>query len=130
VDDEVAAVSYKVFISSTMADHHLARQIAGKLEEAGVKVLSSERRLARGKIASNIARFLRESDEVVVVLTDNSLDNPWTMYEMGAALSLQKKITPVVVGVNRNKLPPMVKEHIRLSDLGTYISKLRKRSLV
>lgn len=124
-------MSYKVFISSTQKDLDLARDLSRRLNEAGVEVFSVEKSVAPGEIImTRIEQGLRESDEVIVILTNNSIDSPWVMSELGAAFSLHKRVTPVVLGVEPSEIPPMVRHlmSVKYSDLEDYIAELAERT--
>jgi hypothetical protein len=72
---------------------------------------------------------MRESDEVIVLLTDNAADSYWVSYGMGMADSLDKRLTPVVVNLGVEQLLPMVgKNFIKYADLPKYISSLKRRA--
>ena len=124
-------MSYKIFISSGFKDLDLARDLAKRLGETGVKVSSAERGVRSGEVLSNqITRQLSNVDEVMVIVTDNSVDSPWLMFELGAASSLRKRVTPLVVGVETNKLPSLIRSmnYIKYPDLAKYIDDLEKRT--
>jgi hypothetical protein len=122
-------MSYKVFISSTHRDIDVARDLARRLMEAGVKVFPVEETSVPGDdVPASITRALREADEVVVVLTENSVNNPNVIYELGAASGLHKRITPLVVNVEESEIPPFVKQYVRFGELPDYISELAKRA--
>jgi hypothetical protein len=123
-------MAYKVFISFTYKDLDLARDLEQRLEKVGVNAYRIDKIIAAGSIEKNIMRNLSDADEVVVLLTDKSVANPWLMYEMGAASSLRKRITPVVVGLKTNELPSIIRnmEYVKYPDLPKYISDLEKRA--
>jgi hypothetical protein len=123
-------MAYKVFISSSVKDIDLARDLSRRLKEAGVDVYSVDKAAVPGEaIFDKIAMDLGRADEVLLILTDNSVDNPNLMYELGAATSLRKRVTPVIVGLEPNKLPSLMKgmKYVKYSDLPEYISDLEKR---
>ena len=123
-------MAYKVFISSSMKDIDLARDLSRRLKEAGIDVYSVDKTAVPGEAVFNkITVDLGRADEVLLILTDNSIDNPNLMYELGAATSLRKRVTPVIVGLEPNKLPSLMKgmNYIKYSDLPKYISDLEKR---
>lgn len=123
-------MAYKVFISSTVKDIDLARDLSRRLKEAGIDVYSVDKAAVPGEaIFNKIAMDLGRADEVLLILTDNSVDNPNLMYELGAATSLRKRVTPVIVGLEPNKLPSLMKgmKYVKYSDLPEYISDLEKR---
>jgi hypothetical protein len=123
-------MAYKVFISSSVKDIDLARDISRRLKEAGIDVYSVDKSAVPGEaIFNKITVDLGRADEVLLILTDNSIDNPNLMYELGAATSLRKRVTPVIVGLEPNKLPSLMKglNFVKYTDLPKYISDLEKR---
>jgi hypothetical protein len=123
-------MAYKVFISFSVKDIDLARDISRRLKEAGIDVYSVDKSAVPGEaIFNKITVDLGRADEVLLILTDNSIDNPKLMYELGAATSLRKRVTPVIVGLEPNKLPSLMKglNFVKYTDLPKYISDLEKR---
>jgi hypothetical protein len=124
-------MAYKVFISAMRKDRDLAQDLAYRLKEAGVKVFLAEQAAVVGEpIKTEINRGLRQADEVIFILTEGSVNSPAVIFEMGAASGLHKRVTPVVVGVEPEELPPMVKQmpYVRYADLHNYIADLEKRA--
>lgn len=123
-------MAYKVFISSIYKDIELAKDVARRLKEIGVKVSSVEDSAVAGeRIDIAIKRELRDADEVFVILTDRSVKSPGLMTELGAAFSLGKRVTPIAIGVDYRDIPPMVTEqYIRYADLPKYLFYLEKRA--
>lgn len=121
-------MSYKVFISSTQRDIDVARDLARRLKEAGVRVFPVEETVPGETAIKYVTRSFREADEVIVILTDNSVNSPGVIYEMGAASGLHKRVTPVVVNVQDSEIPPFVKEFVRFAELPSYIAELAKRA--
>ncbi|MBI3536714.1 MAG: toll/interleukin-1 receptor domain-containing protein [Chloroflexi bacterium] len=120
-------MAYKVFISSLSEDKDLANDLARRLKQAGAVVFLAEASIRAGEnIAIKINEGLRESDEVIVLFSASSIDSPWVLSEMGAAFGLHKKVTPVIVGINENELPPLVKKlsYIRYPDVENHFAKL------
>ena len=124
-------MAYKVFISSTLKDIDLARDLAHRLASTGIKVNSVDKALVSGAaIPIKIARELRHADEVFVILTDESVNSSSLMFEIGAAASLRKRITPVVVGLEPSEVPSLIKhlKYVKYPDLGRYIADLERRA--
>ena len=122
-------MAHKVFISASHKDRDLARDLEHRLQDVGVPVTYSELILSAGSSnEKDFMKLLKSADEIIVILSTNSVDNFWTMYEIGAASSLRKKVTPVVVGLEDKELPPVIKQlgHIRYDELSDYISKLER----
>jgi hypothetical protein len=124
-------MSYKVFISSSYKDSDLARDLAKRLEDTGVKVSSTDKSGGSGgRLSKQVTKDLTNADEVVIILSDESVDSPWLMFELGAASSLRKRVTPIIVGVESNRLSSLIKsmKYIRYPQLEEYISDLEKRA--
>jgi isopentenyl diphosphate isomerase/L-lactate dehydrogenase-like FMN-dependent dehydrogenase len=122
-------MAHKVFISASHKDRDLARDLVHRLRNAGVPVVYSELTLSAGSgFEKDFMELLRSTDEIMVILSSNSVENLWMMYEIGAASSLRKKITPVVVGLEDNEIPSVIKQlkHIRYDAISDYISKLER----
>jgi TIR domain len=123
-------MSYKVFISSALKDFDLERDLANRLEHAGIEVLSHDKKAASETISSRVTKALSSADEVFVILSGESIENPNLMFELGAASSLRKRVTPILVGLEPAKIPSIIKSlnYIKYPDLGQYIADLEKRA--
>lgn len=119
---------YKVFISSTQRDFDIARDVVRRIEEAGVRVFPVQDRSVPEAKAASVTRSLRDADEVIVILTGNSVNNTNVIYEMGAASGLHKRVTPLVVNVQDSEIPPFVKKYVRFAELPSYIAELAERA--
>lgn len=118
-------MAYHVFVTATRPDLTLAEDVARGLQGAGAQV-----RHAAVRVAGNVVDLgLRRADEVVVVLSPGSLHDPSLMFELGAAYSLHKRVTPVVVGVDEGKLPQLVRQlpWVHAADLPAYVNDLEER---
>jgi hypothetical protein len=115
---------YKVFISANPADADLAEDLARRLGQAHITVA------AQAKGNRRELEALRGADELLALITERSLENDWVMFEMGAAASLRKPVTQVVVGMDRRPLPPFLQgiPHVRYRDLDQFLSGLQTRA--
>lgn len=125
--------TYNVFISSSHKDRDLARDLARRLKDAGVHATYSALTLSTGGGSESEKAFmdlLKYADEIIVILSSNSVDNLWLMFEIGAASSLRKKITPVVVGLQKQELPQVIKQlkYINYDKLSDYIANIERRA--
>ena len=123
-------MSYKAFISSTVEDLDLARDLAQRLESAGVTVKPVGSMTAAGEVVfTKIRRELRQADEIFVIVTSDSVHNSNLMFEMGAASSLKKRVTPVIVGLKPTEVPSLIKNmrHVQYPELADYIKNLEER---
>jgi hypothetical protein len=124
-------MAYKVFISSAQKDLDLVRDLTHRLEDAGIKVDSPEQFATAGEtVSSKITKALSNADEVFVILTDESLNNSNLMFELGAAFSMRKRVTPVLVGLEAAQVPSLIRnlKYIKYPDLARYIADLEKRA--
>lgn len=124
-------MTYHVFISSTREDIELARDLERRLREvkSKVKVYPVEKSATLGSdIPLSFKKELREADEVIVLLTGRSVENPRVISEMGAAFSLNKLVTPVLVNVEEELPSFITKRAVKFADLPQYISELSKRA--
>ncbi len=133
-------MAYKIFISHSTKDGDLVQDLAQRLEQGGgiaIRGSSLKGNLrARAKkisspddrIVKQVERGLLESDEVIVLLTDHSVNSSRVMSEAGAAFGLHKRVTPVLVG--SPEIPPVLRKikSVKYSNLPKYISELRRRS--
>lgn len=123
-------MSYQVLISSTPKDKDLAENLAQSVRDAGALVLSVEQTPPRGEtIDFDLRRLLRKADEVILILTDRSLNNPYLLFEMGAAFSLHKRVIPILVGIEESEIPPLIAQfrYVRYAGLRGYLSELEQR---
>jgi nucleoside 2-deoxyribosyltransferase len=124
-------MAYKVFISSIRDDLELAKDLARRLEDAGVSVFSVEETvIPREKILTTVNRNLRKADEVMMSLTKDSGASPGLLSEFGMAYSTGKPVTPIVVNLDPENLPPVYEDmrYIKYADLSDYIAKLAARA--
>lgn len=124
-------MSYKVFVSSTHKDLEVAREVANRLENLGLKVYSVERNAVGGdNILTKAKQSMSNADEVLLIVTNNSVNSQGLASEMGLAFSLNKHITPVVKGVKKNELPPLLRhmDYVKYEELSKYLSKVAKRA--
>jgi len=124
-------MAYKVFISSALKDLDLVRDLTHRLEVAGIEVHSPSKTTVTGETTSSkVTKALSNADEVFIILTNESVDNPNLMFELGAASSMRKRVTPIVVGLEPAKVPSLIRNlnYIKYPDLGRYIADLEKRA--
>jgi hypothetical protein len=122
-------MSYNVLISASHKDRDLARDLARRLKKAGVHSTYSELTLSAGSEYEKIfMNLLKAADEIVLILSSHSVDNLWMMFEIGAASSLRKRITPVVVGLEKQEVPPVIKQlkYITYDKLSDYVANMER----
>jgi hypothetical protein len=92
----------KVFISHSSKDEALAAKITSYLENAGLDVWYDKREIMPGdNWADKIAQGLRESDAMVILLTEGALSSEFMRRDIDYALSqkpFRRRVVPVFVG--------------------------------
>jgi TIR domain-containing protein len=117
-------MAYNIFISSDGKDADLARDLSKRLMKAGLTATTSPNKTDRDRIEN-----LKKADEVIFLLTTNSLESYNVFFDMGAAYEMNKRLAPVLVGVRVKDLSAIVKglDFIKYDELERYISKLQRR---
>ncbi|MFT3890231.1 MAG: toll/interleukin-1 receptor domain-containing protein [Anaerolineales bacterium] len=88
----------KIFVSYSRKDMDFARKLAGDLEKAGYDVWWDLTDLRGGEDwVRRIPAAIEESQFFIVVLSPNSILSEWVEKEYTQALSLRKKIIPVIL---------------------------------
>src|SRR5436853_5656195 len=124
-------MAYSVFISASHKDRDLARDLQRRLKEAGVHPTYSELTQSAGsEFEKSFMDQLKHADEIIVILSSNSVDNLWMMFEIGAASSLRKKITPVLVGLEKDQLPQVIRQlnYVKYDKLADYIADIERQA--
>jgi len=88
----------KIFISYSRKDVDFVRKLAGDLEKAGYDVWWDLTDLRGGDDwVKTIPAAIASSQHVIVVLTPDSVESEWVRKEYTQALSLRKKIIPILL---------------------------------
>jgi hypothetical protein len=102
---------YDVFLSYAAADKVEANQIYDALTSIGVKPYLSGKNLKAGDdFAEEIREALRESAELWLLLTPQSLNSEWVISEWSAAWFLGIKIIPILHGCSREQVPERIRK--------------------
>lgn len=123
-------MAYKVFIHSSSKDIDIVKDLANRLELAGIEAHWASESARSDKTIRATNKALSDADENFVVLTSASVDNPNLMIDLGAASSTRRRVTPVVVGLESSKVPSLIKslKYIKYPDLNRYIVDLATRT--
>jgi hypothetical protein len=129
---KVAGKPYQVFVSHATADKWLARVVCEKIEEAGASTFRDDRDIDGGDdIPEEIRRQIKQSREIVVLLTPDSVDRQWVILEVGAAWGWSKRMRIIILmnHVSVDPIPDMIKNKkaISLNELDHYLSELMQR---
>lgn len=123
-------VRYQVFISHANADKWIARMLCEKIDSLGAATFRDDRDIKGGDdIPDEIVRQIKASDEVLILLTPQSVSRPWVLLEAGMAIARRKRIIPVMYHVTTDPIPSMIKtkKAYNLNDVDLYLEELQAR---
>lgn len=106
-------LSYTIFISHSTKDRFIARQVADLIEKAGrqheIDTFLDEKDIEYGgSIPEEIRQQIRDCGELVVLLSEYSVDRPWVLIEIGAAWVLEKRIVAVMDKLSPDQMPDVI----------------------
>ncbi len=121
-----------MFVGHATADKWLARVLCEKIEEAGAGTFRDDRDIAGGDdIPESIRREIVRSQELLVLMTPESVNRPWVLFEAGAFWARRKnaRIAAVLCHVDVDMIPDMIKSKkaIPINDFDTYVKEVRAR---
>lgn len=125
-----SADSYQVFVSHATSDKWLATTICEKIEETGATTFRDDRDIQGGDdIPDEIRRQIKQSKEIVVLLTPDSVGRQWVTLEVGAAWGRSQKVRMLMCHVPVDPIPDMIrsKKAIPLNEFNHYLAELRHR---
>ena len=120
---------YKVFISHSSLDKWIAERIGEKITEAGADYWLDVRDLpGGGDIRKEIDQGVYECQEIIILLSPNSVNSHWIGFEIGVAYSKRKHLTPILNNVNYTEVSLLQGiKAIELNNFGQYLTELKKR---
>lgn len=121
---------YVVFLSHATHDKWIARVLCEKIEAVGVTTFRDDRDIEGGNaIPIAIRQAIRDADEVVVLLTPESIQRQWVLIEIAMASMAEKRIIPLLNHVDAKQIPDIIRDArgFQLNDLDDYLADLAKR---
>ena len=121
---------YRVFISHATHDKWIAKILCEKLEETGADTFRDDRDIEGGdSIPDVILSEIRICDEIVVLLTPESVQRQWVLVEIGIAIGVERRIIPLIYHIDTEQIPDIIKSSrgFDLNDLDDYLTDLSKR---
>jgi hypothetical protein len=98
--------AYDVFISYSSRDAEHAKRVAAALKSEGLEYFMAEGAIEGGdQIDTAVLSALKDSHEMCVLCTPNSMKNRWVFTEVGAGWAMDKRIVPITYGVEVKTLP-------------------------
>jgi hypothetical protein len=123
---------YLVFVSHATADKWIARMFCEKIEAVGAETFRDDRDINGGEdIPEEIRRQIIRSNEMVVLLTPESVERAWVQNEIGAAWGRRKnaRIIAVLCHVGVDAVPGVIgsKKAVSINAFDEYLDDLRQR---
>src|SRR5687768_5483964 len=123
---------YQVFVSHATADKWIATTFCEKIEMIGASTFRDDRDIDGGDdIPEAIRSQIKQSRELVVLLTPKSVDRPWVLLEVGAAWGWRNdyRIVPVLYHVTVDAIPDIIKgkKAFQLNEFDQYLKELQRR---
>jgi hypothetical protein len=124
---------YRLFVSHAHKDEKIAIAFVAAVEAAmrtkgGILCTSRRPREYDDPNVEDVSYLLHDhlhqSACVVGILTPNSIESAWCLFELGGAWALAKRTFPLIAGIKPNKLPAALKkkkaarEAARLTESG------------
>jgi hypothetical protein len=110
----------------------VATVLCEKIEAIGAMAFRDDRDIGGGDdIPNEIFEAIASSDEVVVLLTPASVNRPWVLIEIGAALArgARMRVIALLEHVEIEPIPSMLKAKkvFSLNDFDRYLDELSAR---
>lgn len=121
---------YRVFLSHATYDKWIARVLCEKIEALGATVFRDDRDIEGGNdIPDSIREAIRAADEVVVLLTPESIQRQWVLIEIGVAFGLQRRIVPLFCHIDPESTPDIIRDArgFGIDELDRYLVDVGKR---
>ena len=121
-----------MFVSHATADKWIATIICEKIEETGATTFRDDRDIAGGDdIPDRIRKEIIGSQELLVLLTPESVNRPWVLLEVGAfwGRSSNAKVVMVLCHTGLDVIPDIIKSKkaLPINELPGYLSDLKSR---
>jgi len=125
-------MAYKVFISHSSHDAWVAKQLKKCAEESGaVTFLDSDDIEVGDDFLEEIRRNLRESQELIALLTPLAVKSRYVDAEIAVARFYDIRIIAVLYGVSKEEIHPFIAKdttlHIPINSVDNYFEELSKR---
>jgi hypothetical protein len=108
----MAEKHYDVFLSYSHKDKTWVSEFVSTLKTGGVKAWFDPADLVPGdRWQEKIQEALRESGTLIIIISPNSINSPWTFFELGAAIADKKRIIPILLEeVDLSRVPVPIRQ--------------------
>jgi hypothetical protein len=121
---------YQIFVSHATADKWIAKVLCEKLEAAGASTFRDDRDIDGGDdIPDRLREEIERSQQLVVLLTPQSVARPWVFMAVGGAWIRRIRIVAVRYHVEVDAIPATIrsKKSIHLNEMDEYLAELNRR---
>ena len=129
-----AIKDYLVFISHSVKDRWIAHQMANLIEQKGkrygITTFFDEKDIFGGdSIPEVIRNNIQSCNELIVLLSNYSIDRPWVLVEIGVAWGHNKRVVPIIDKITLEEVPNVIKQckAVDLNDFDKYLDELISR---
>jgi hypothetical protein len=126
---KTAKKKYEVFLSHSSRDNWLAIVIAQKLRAVGIDVWIDEMSLSGGdEVMPVIISGMKKAAEAIVLVSTESVKSQWVSAEIGIAMALRKRLTPLLNNIDHDAMAPLkgVKSY-ELNKFDVFLLEVKKR---
>ena len=102
---------YDLFISFATPDLSMARVVATRARERGIRYFLSDQSLVAGDhFPDRIRKAIRNAAEMAVLCTPASIASRWVRDEWSIGVAGQKRVTPILQGCEPRDLSELLRE--------------------
>lgn len=107
--------THRVFVLYSHLDKEKVKEMSKELDYYGIQVILDEHVINVGDdIRKILAYNIENAENLIFVISENSIKSPWIIHELELAKSLKKNIFPVNL---ENIVPPESIEELKYADL-------------
>jgi hypothetical protein len=127
-------MSTRIFVSHSSKDSEAGKALVDLLSRAFPQLedqilytsMQSSGLPSGAKIPETLQQGLNESDIVIGIISSNSLDSDWVLFELGAAWGMQKLVIPLLCNIKHEYLPRPLRERnaVKAHDRGDILQML------
>lgn len=124
-------MAYKVFISHSSRDTWVARQLEKHATASGaITFIDSDGLKVGDEIDENIRNNLKDSNELLVLLTPAANNSPYVQAEIGAGWIMGLRLSVLLYGVEPEDMNPLIKGkklYLHINNADDYFQQLSDR---
>jgi hypothetical protein len=111
-------MAIKIFVSHSSRDRELVAAFVRALEDSMVvddgelrcTSLPGRRPRTGAGLPATLKKEVNEANVIIGLLTPESLESGWVMFELGAGWGAEKWVVPVIAGIDYDSLPGPLKD--------------------